>query len=202
MKIKPVSVLLITTFAAGCGGTSDSVQQAQSYGELVALFDQIDAVVDLDNPATQPFDPAALPTSGGNVTYTGVLGANLDDGAGGTDSLIGQMNLTANFQDSEISGNVVNFVDVNSATYTGQLAIGNGVIDRGANVATQFTITADLTGDLNSTTAGAVNFATTLDGDFYGANYENVGGQLNGNVTSATGTTAVNGDNSYFLGER
>lgn len=207
MKAQSISLLIVTAALAGCGSASgtDSPlggggQPRQSYTELVSDFSQIDAKFDRGNIAAMS-DPADLPTSGGAL-YTGVLGANIPDGTGGETSLIGQMSLTANFQDSAISGNVQNFVDENEATYTGQLTITEGVIRRDTVLEDSYTFLADLDGNLNSASAGAVSFDTVMLGDFYGNNEEFVGGNLRGDITTDTGTYAFDIDGTYFVGEK
>lgn len=195
MRIAKMHLLSLSALAlAACGSTSDP-----TYSDLLDEFSTIDAQFDRSD-TSQMSDPATLPVLGSFV-YNGVLGVNFgpDDAR---NSLIGDMRLVADFDASGISGDVNNFIDVNDVTYSGQLDITGGNINRAADLATQYTYGADLDGQLTDEDGGQYSFDMTLRGDFFGDNQEFVGGDLAGDVITPDGTVTYDGDSTYFVGER
>jgi hypothetical protein len=184
---------------AGCGDGSSGVAQRATYADLLGEFSTIDAQFDRGNIAAMS-DPATLP-SFGNTRYDGVLGINLTTSAGAS-SIIGDMTMTASFQDSTISGAVTGFVDDAEQNYSGALAITDGVIDRSTDLNTQFTFAADLDGRITNESLQNIDVDMTLRGDFYGAGQEFVAGNMVGEVVTPDGAETIDGSDTYFVGQR
>ena len=197
LATRSLTLISLVTLAA-CSGFEAA--ERQSYADLFAEFNAIDAKFDRGNTDTVS-DPTMLPTAG-SFTYNGVLGANLPAAGGGTTGLIGDMTLTANFQNSQISGNVTDFVDSTEQEYVGTLDITNGTIFRTAIVADEFTFGADLDGQLFDENGGNFTVDARMRGDFYGPNEEYVGGDLAGTIGTPGGDVDFDGDGTYFVGKR
>lgn len=170
---------------SSCGSTTDTAALL-SFAETLALGDAIDA----DWGAEPYSDPATLPRSG-SATYDGAMTlATFDDGGAIVPpfslAIIGETQLTADFSGSAISGNARNFVDVDDNRYDGTLAVTDGLIDRDADLAAEFTFDALLDGTLTNS-GEYYDFVGIIDGDFVGPNHEAVIGIATGDILSSTG---------------
>ncbi|MCO4848910.1 MAG: hypothetical protein KC448_13175 [Yoonia sp.] len=172
---------------AACGGTNTPLSFAEISENGAALADQLQFI-----PYT---DPSTLPTRGGAV-YDGYVGMILDDAF----AIAGEMEMRVDFgQNGGISGSVYNVVDQTETAYTGELALGNSIIDRGADVATEYTFGVDMTGSLSANGSTSV-VDSVLAGDFTGTNHQYVEGIAEGTVTTdGIEQTITDGE---FLGER
>ncbi|MGV6838987.1 MAG: transferrin-binding protein-like solute binding protein [Planktomarina sp.] len=122
-------------------------------------------------------DPANVPTSGTAVAYTGgMLGyANYNNNS--YDTISGPITLTANFQNSTISGSGT-FSDGNGN------AVGSFTTPSTTIVGNTFETVPNIT----LTTPGSTIANAQLQGDFYGPAGEEIGGTF-----SATGNTVIGG---------
>lgn len=136
-------------------------------------------------------DPANLP-AGGSATFAGVMLLDAQLGAGAT-SMAGALDLVANFAADSISGTASNFYDAADVSMAGTLVISNGVLDRAANTATEYTFSALLAGTL---AGGGKSFVISADlsGDFLGSAYGAVAGVIAGTATTGFGS-------GYLFGE-
>ncbi len=156
---------------AACGGTNTPLTFAEVSQNGEALADRL-----LTIPYT---DPSSLPTSGGAV-YDGYTGIVLDDSF----SVGGELEMRVDFGSAdEISGRVYNVVDEFETAYTGELALSNSIIDRGADLAVEYTFVVDMTGKLRADGSTSVVDAY-LAGDFTGLDHQYVEGIAEGIVTT------------------
>ena len=168
---------------SGGGGTTPPVDytgyQAQA-GALHATWDGI-AVT----------DPATLPVSG-SAAFSGVMLLDAQLGAGAT-SMAGALNLVANFATDSISGNASNFVDDADNAMAGTLVMSNGVLDRAANTAIEYTFSSLLAGTL---AGGGESFVISADlsGDFVGPTYGAAVGVIAGTATTGFGSGFLFGE--------
>ena len=117
-------------------------------------------------------DPATLSTTG-TASYSGVMqlglaaipGDTLDD----TD-LAGDLELTVNFAGTgdPVTGSATRFVDRDDTLYEGTLIIGGGELDRAADPEAEYTLGADLGGDLTSPEGTTYEVDADFLGDFAG----------------------------------
>ncbi|MGR3342331.1 MAG: hypothetical protein ACU0DI_03755 [Paracoccaceae bacterium] len=167
----------------GGGGTTPPVDYTSYQAQSAALHAIWDAVA--------VTDPATLP-AGGSASYTGVMRLDAQLGAGST-SMAGALNLVANFAADSISGSANNFYDDADNSMTGSLVISNGVLDRAANTAIEYTFSSVLAGTL---AGGGENFVISADlsGDFLGPSFGAVVGVIAGTATTGFGS-------GYLFGE-
>lgn len=191
------AVLLATFgFLAACGSSTPPV----SYTSLEDEFVRIDAQFDRFEIG-EITDPASLPVNV-EITYNGVFGADIPETDGSTTNLLGDVTVAADFGTDTISGTVDKFRDNLGGEYSGTLAIDNGVIDSSVNPRTTFTYLADIGGSISQDSAGSYDFDGVLQGDFFGIDNEFVAGRADVDVTTPSGTVSLNGDNTFFVGER
>lgn len=188
---KPKAVLRILPLlatVAGCGGAEvGGTTPPISYADYAA----IDAAMRAAN-ASSPFtDPVALPASG-TAAFSGVVTLTAGTGSGPL-QLSGALNAAADFSASTLTGQARGFVDGASAGYGGVLALSNGLIDRGADPATRYSVTADLAGTLSGA-AGSFGIAAVLSGDFLGTGYTALRGAIAGVATGPGGADYLYGD--------
>ena len=185
---KAICVLLSFSAVTACGGSGGSGVEAYSDREAEALN------LFSDLSALGFSDPSTLPVTTGTVTYIGSMGAA--DPYGGR--IIGDLNVGVSFADNSLSGTANNFIDSVNDTYTGELNITNGVIDRGANPDTEYTFSADVNGVLSANDSSTLVSADML-GDFTGASQEGMVGILSGSATTpGFGTQILNANNTAF----
>lgn len=129
---------------------------------------------------------SSVPTSG-NATYDGYFYGDVSNGTTVSDSLIGDLQLTASFTagSANISGTVSNVVDNQNRTLTGTLALSAGALDRAGTPAKNPTLTATASGTLTNAASQAMVFGTQLEGDFLSGTAAAVGGEVLGGVTIA-----------------
>jgi hypothetical protein len=209
---------------AGCGGGggggideddavgSTGITNGQAIARFTALNDGFVAV--RRDQASQ----SDVPTSG-NVTYSGSLGFDVSGAVpgGGNDvdaSLVGDMTMNVNFQNSQIGGSVSNFLfadsDGNLTQPTGTLALSGDIADiaRPNLPDLENNIRATATGQLaitRGTTTDDVNMALRLSGQFAG----NPGATSATNPNSVqcfvvgegTGDLTLNAPNGRFAGQ-
>lgn len=185
---------------AGCGGGGAT---GPSFEELSDEF--VDLELRSRELLDERFVASDLPTTGG-ANYNGVIGVL----ANGPDefALLGDLQMTASFADDTISGGADNFSDSDGETYSGRIPITNGFIYR--DDLTEFsTFEADFDGELVYDPTGEVLAVNTfMQGDFYGDQYEFVGGIVTGNISGDGGVvtigTQTDGSDffSVFIAER
>lgn len=189
---------------SGCGGsgggggsdTNDPGLNQTRPPVPYAKYENQSAALHANWDAISFTDPASLPMSG-HASYDGVIRMDVQKGASQV-SLNGALNLSVNFRNEAISGSASGFVDQADRAYSGKLTVSNGVMDRAANPATDYTFQADLDGQLKG---GGNNFDINagLSGDFKGSQNDAVVGTVQGTATSAAGTGYLYGD---FIGEQ
>lgn len=186
------STLIAAMFLlAGCGGDDAGpalpTTPPASYPALGAQAGALHATWD-GVPYT---DPATLPASG-SAQFQGVMGLIVET-SGGSLAINGGMTLSASFATDALSGAANGFVDENAVTYSGALAIANGVIDRGAVTGSDYTYSATMGGTLVS---AADSFAIIggIHGDFHGATFSATSGVVTGTATSGIGVGYLFGD--------
>lgn len=174
--------------ACGSSGSSTGVSFDEYVSEALDLDDDI---------AGLPFDePAGLPTTG-NASYDGVIGAIVGAGTIDEVSVAGDLELTVQFAQNSITGNVTDIVDEFDGRYAGTLNITDGIIDRDVDLVTDFTFVADMSGNLTNPAGGPVSVDALLRGDFFGSG-QYIAGEVSGNLRTDLGTTFIDGD---FLAE-
>lgn len=178
------ALLLITA----CGDT-DNPAAAVTYDSLSSeflLLEQSITIGDLGDV----YAPEDLPTEG-DTTYNGVLQFVIEaDAINATEDLIvvGDLNVTADFLNSGMSGSVTNFANDARESYDGMVTISNGTILRDNDPSTTETFSASASGNLTHETDGLdLAVSGLLVGDFYGNFYENIGGTFRGTVNTTEG---------------
>ena len=187
--MKTSAALLAVTTLAACGGNNQPADLSlQEIGERgIALQETVSTI-----PYT---DPATLPTRS-SATYSGFVATGV-----GPDVLVGgQLELTASFAgNGGIDGRIFNISDTDGISYRGELEIGNGEIDRGADTSVEFTFNADIDGAVRGG-GQTVSVDGTLLGDFSGSNHQYVQGFIDGTATIAGETLdLIDGE---FVAER
>ena len=168
---------------SGDGGTTPPVDYSTYQAQFAALHATWDSIA--------VTDPATLPDSG-SATFSGVMLLDAQLGAGAT-SMAGTLNLAANFATDGISGTADNFIDDADIAMTGTLVISNGILDRNANTAIEYTFSSLLAGTL---AGGGETYVISADlsGDFLGPSYDAVAGVIAGSAETGFGT-------GYLFGE-
>ncbi|WP_099823766.1 hypothetical protein [Oceaniglobus indicus] len=171
-----------------CGGSSvDNDSYASRFAEGEALVRLLN-----EQTGQNYSDPANLPTSGG-AEYDGVVAAELPGVGSETTTVVGDLELRANFANSTVGGTMDDFVEEDGTRYTGALIVADGPIRRNINPDVDYTFSSAVNGRLAGNNQ-TYDVNGQLEGDFYGANQGFVGGEVIGNVTS-------NGQRAPFLGE-
>ena len=125
-------------------------------------------------------DVADMPTSG-TATYVGAAGIVTDASRKGIDTtniteanveVIGDLEMTADFASSSVSGQIDNFEGADGARFPGAAIISGGVISGN-------TLEADLGGSVNVYGTDET-FTGTMRGDFTGAAADGVVGNMDG----------------------
>lgn len=174
MKITILSALPLIAALSACGGSSTS---EASFEENAFAFDSVNDGFDSSNALAAAYNAATetplqnLPD--GTARYDGVflMFAAGDDQDGYGDGVVGQLQLSVNFDTKKLDGNVGSFINDFDVPVAGAVSISNGQIDTG---------TADVTGNIEfqqgvTTINGVGNF------DFRG-----VGGELNSAIITGT----------------
>jgi len=190
VRLITAGLMIAGLSACGGGSTGGGASSAASFQDL---FDQADAIADATN-TLQYTDPTTLPT-GGSATYTGVIVVDAAD----LDRAAGTLALTANFANNQITGSVSNVVTEAEDSLVGTLSITNGSIDRAADVESDFTFDADLTGTLTDDTF-TYEVGATMAGDFVHTDYGTVEGPVDGTVTVSGQVSVIT--EGAFIAER
>lgn len=170
---------------AACGGSSsDNDDKRPSFEQLASRGNALEARLGALEETT------VMPTTG-SATYNGV--AAFDMGRDGTDDMLSELALQANFADSTVGGKFSNFVTSDGSQMEGELNVANSVMNQQA-------FDAPVTGTLHDG-AESSTFDGTMNGVFLGANADAVSGTMNGSVegTLANGATEFDGN---FVAEK
>lgn len=197
MKIYKILTSLISVpsivLLSGCGGGGGGGGNAGSSPSFASYDAQFVSLAERNQNI--PFsDPASLPTTG-SATYSGVLAVQ-----SGLLVAAGDLTLNANFGpvSNPITGSVTNIVNNENQRYSGSLAIGNSSIDRTADVNTDYTFAASLTGQLGlNGETGVVN--GEILGDFLGTDQRSVAGEVFGTISNLSAADQFEGG---FIAER
>ncbi len=173
---------------SGLPPTTPSTSYAEFGAKAVVLHNAWDAVA-FSGPGTLP--------ASGSAAYAGVMQLTLETGAGAL-KMDGAMTLTSNFSSNSLSGTARNFVDQNEFSYSGNLAITGGVLNRTANTGLEYTYSAIINGSLSGN-AEVFGISGDLSGDFRGLNYGAISGVVAGSATSSFGIGYMFGD---FIAEQ
>jgi hypothetical protein len=158
MRITAVSTTLAALVLAGCSSTStDTPNYADQSAAYNAMLDDIQAM---------PVSTAATMPTTGSATYDGYALVVAD--TPGQTAVVGEADISANFTNGTLSGNLTDFVGVvNGAaeeTLDGSIALSNGVI--GATTAAS--LTANMTGTLiGDTSLNTVTVIGGIQGEFH-----------------------------------
>ncbi len=198
MQLLTKSVFLLSAFViAGCEESS-SAGIDTSYDDLVDQFVALGDTVD----ALETLDPTEVPTVG-SASYSGVLVFEGPDDGLDTNFLAGDMSMTADFANSEVSGSAGNFVNADDEEYSGSLTVSNGTIFNDVVLEDFYTYSADIAGSLSGAD-NEVDVDGELGGDFFGDDAEYAGGVIEGtlDVNDGEETITLDEDNSGFLLEQ
>ncbi len=186
-SIRLFPILIAGTLSAcmGSGNDDNPVDTGTGIGfaELGTLNQTlIDEITDAG-----PTPLAEIPTMGG-ATYNGTLLLGLQDGS--EDGVIGQMEITANFVDKQLTGEASNFYDLEGDATAGTLSFENVVYET--------TLTGLITGDASGTVdfqAGEMDIAAVVVGNFSGDAATYVSGIMSGSATpdGAAGIALIGG---------
>ena len=164
---------------AGCGGRADVTDPVSRADQATALSDYWSG--------QNMSDPAQLPR-GGSVKFVGLttLGLPIGDTGG---SYTGDLALTVRFgsRTNPVSGSIANLGNLD-----GDLQIGSGFLDRGADADVDYTFGAEVNGTLTSGDAAYVVDGDML-GDLRGRTQDGVTGIIYGDVTGPDGQALFQG---------
>jgi len=195
-----ITLVLMCGLVSACGGGGDEGHTTTTpppapqltYAQYEAASAALHATWDI----VAATDPLTLPVSG-SADYAGVVRLDVENGPGDI-SMDGRLALHADFSANTISGDASQFVDENEVAYSGALTLSNGVIDRNADLATEYTYTGNLDGSL--TGAGETYaIVSDLSGDFVSSTTGAVTGVIAGTSTYSLGTGYVYG---VYIGEK
>jgi hypothetical protein len=196
LKFCAATAAIVLVAGGGGGGANEP-----TFGELGDEF--LDLAERSPVIEGERFVASNLPEMGG-AKYNGVIGifSSSEEFA-----LLGDLDMTASFSDDTISGGADSFSDSEGDTYSGRIPIRNGMIFRD-DLAEFATFEADFNGDLVFDPTGdiiAVN--TFMEGDFFGDQYEFVGGILTGTLSDGGLVVTVGPEDdsdafSVFIAER
>lgn len=195
-KILNTSItLFLCATISGCGGGgggNSSGGTSRSYSDQEALTTQLNAeIVSLSSA-----DPSSLPTMG-SVNYNGTLAIAVNPAASGPRTFLGDLSLTADFQNSAVTGGLSNINDSTGASYKNSIPLTNGGINRSAGVGQ--TVTGELVGDVVDASNNTVSFDTNLSGDFLGTDEGYIAGDVTGSLTIDGAATTIAPDNGAFV---
>ena len=166
-----------------------------TYDQLSGYGAEIRQVTDLETP-----EPGAELPESGRVDYVGTL--RLPGSVGGTDySMLGLLTIEMQFASDAFSGAVSNVVDEGLGLADGSLYVGNGTIDRDADLDQDVTYQSDLTGTLRFDEGTEITVDAGLFGDFY-SELDAIAGIVAGNLILATEPVAEIGADAAFIAER
>lgn len=175
-----VAALTAVAMAAGCSDSSGSSASRPDYEDLSDEFDALATETEM----VAVTEPSALPTSGG-ATYDGAMLISTSGAGGIPTELAGDLALTADFADDDISGRVTNVASQGGTEYDGSIRLDGGEIDRSPGP-DEYQFDYDVNGVL---TAGSGDL--TFEGDgvgfFGGGDAEYVAGVAGGAVQSSGG---------------
>ncbi len=195
--IRTICVLCVAGLA-GCGSGSSGAD-AVSYSDLDTRYFEI--ADQFSREVANITDPMTLRDTG-SVGYVGVIGFQAQQPGEERLELLGNLRLTANFQDDEITGSATNFADENEAIYSGTMTISNGGINRAADVTTNYTFGADVDATLTTADRTISTDNMIILGDFYGGAEQFISGRLDGQIITTDGPPImIDSGNSYFVGE-
>ena len=138
--------------------------------------------------------PSSLPDTG-SADYTANLDIVLDEGPAQILTLNGSLDMTVNFLNDQVTGDVTSLTDANSAAYTGSLTLDGGNLNRNVP-ADQFVLLADLDGVLTRIGDNVTyTSAASIAGDFYGTNGAPTPEQVRGRIAG----TFLRGDGGVFV---
>lgn len=171
---KNLIILSLAALLTACGGsqgqnestTNAEVESGVTYGTLYSKNYQIR----LDSARTKQEEGNTqnLPTSGA-ASYAGF--ASFSENA--SPQIIANANLSVNFKDSSISGQLNNFRGDDGTVFKGQMLLSNGAINNSKS-----SITADIDGKLTSDSArmSTVDATGEFSGNFIGDNHQYIRG--------------------------
>ncbi len=187
MKNELIIVAAVGVAAALAGCTSTTVVDPESYTEVdgamatmaANYIDGNGVLLDGVNSSATPLtNVPAVGSGAASATYNGFVGGDVTGGAGALAgrNLVGELELTADFNGGTISGTADNFYDDTNAQYTGTLNLAGPI----TGIADPM-MTPNLAGNLSN---GGIDYATDIafDGFFVGDAYEAVAGQAFGTV--------------------
>ncbi len=153
-----------------------SLTYDQMYTQGKVIFEAVDAT---------PVTPVADMQPSGTATYAGVaalssapLTNSIDDG-----ELLATVQLDANFNSGDLSGQMGNFRDSFGDSFDGTLDINSGQV-------TGNTLSADFSGQLTPSVGDTVTYDGGMTGQFRGATGGLVGGDITGTATYQNNTSS------------
>lgn len=185
MRMVRVTAAGALALAAGCGG----ILETPGFDGLQDGFEAIDQEI-----ASLPLiDPALLPASGG-ATYDGVMVLGTNGQGGVPDAMAGDLALDVDFDDDTLTGAVDAIRTDTDERLAGTLVLTNGRIDRGADLADEYTFGFDLNGTLTDEGDDDLVVVGEGAGDFYGSGATHVGGIVDGIVAGPGGNASLQGE--------
>lgn len=201
---KQVKYLVLVGAAAalaGCGGSGGAtLTTGPNYADLVTRADAAAVgIVDLDSGVvTSP--STAVPDSG-TADYKGYVQGDLGGG-----ELIGELSLTADFANAEITGTATNFQHSDRGAYAGVLymddthgGVAGTIEDRDPAITTDAIVASGiLAGTL---TNGGVDYAASisLDGNFVGGDSDTDPSAIAGIATGKVGAEDLGANTGGFI---
>jgi len=141
-----------------------------------------------------PTEPSTLPMTG-QASYSGFMALNLPRPGADRETYTGTLGLAVDFASAsgQLTGAGEGFRGSNGTVLEGRIFVTDGTLERGANVATDYTFEAGVSGTLNGD--GLQNSVVTglMTGDFVGTDAGTVTGVTFGNVTTVTGVDVFDG---------
>lgn len=189
MRNRLPTAIGVVLLQAGCGPSGDglgSTAPPADYAVLSARADGLRAdlgAMPLTVPSTLPFS--------GTAGYSGVVIMELVQ-ASGSLSIAGAAAATVNFATGTLDGTAQDFQDQADTRYSGTLAITNGFIDRNADLASDPTFYADMSGQL-SKPGETYTINASIYGDFHGLSAVGLSATLSGLATTNSGSAALTG---------
>lgn len=159
------NLLLAACGGGGSGGGGGDPDYEAMRVRSVALNDRI------VNATATPAD--SMPTAG-TATYSGLAGFSTTNG--GPSEIMSEASLTANFDNSSISGGLANFRHYQNGAMPGSVSFQNGTIDKNK-------FEADLGGSLTVQNAAAP-VAGQMTGVFGGGNADLASGLIEADIGS------------------
>lgn len=186
-----VTPYLIAALAAGCGGSSSGgggpvVTDPPRPTAAIAAANRINALTG------QP-TAANLATRTGTATLTGLVATDLTSGGqSGSRGLMGQSNLTVNFDSRAVTGTAGTFAEVVSSSPGGQISVSQWV--------QSLTGTLNQTGSLNPGTTGMTLTTTGSLGGTLVINGQSVAGTYRVDAVGNGLVFQQNGSTTYAVG--